>query len=219
MTTILQRVLEIAAYILGGLIVYQILIRIIRRIFHFPAPAFIGIFLDSDRRRVLQPAEDFIQVAGITAGMRVLEIGCGSGAFTTFVARAVGPTGRVEALDIQPAMLAQLEQKLNKPAFQDIQNITLHRASAYQLPFGDSELDLVYLITVLPEIPDQERALAEIDRVLKPGGILAVAELLFDPDYPLKGTTIRRCQGAGFHYEDCSGNIWSYTARFSKPTD
>ncbi len=216
MTTSLLRVLEIAAYILGGLLVYQVLIRIIRRIIHFPAPAFIGIFLDSDRRRVLQPAEDFIKAAGIEAGMRVLEIGCGSGAFTTFVARAVGPTGRVEALDIQPAMLAQLEKKLSKSAYQDIQNIFLHQASAYQLPFGDSELDLVYLITVLPEIPDQDRALAEIHRVLKPDGILAVAELLFDPDYPLKRTTIRRCKNAGFELQEVQDNFWSYTTRFQK---
>jgi SAM-dependent methyltransferase len=216
---LLNRIMEIIAYILGGLIIWQILIRIIRKLFHFPAPAFIGFFLDSNRRRVLQPAEDFIQAAGITTGMRVLEIGCGSGAFTTFVARAVGPSGKVEALDIQPAMLTQLEAKLTKPAFQDIQNINLHQADAYQLPFEDSELDLVYLITVLPEIPDQARALAEITRVLKPGGILAVGELLFDPDYPLKQTTIRRCEDAGFKYEDSSGNIWSYTARFSKPAD
>ena len=212
----LLRILEIIAYILGALIIWQILIRIIRRLFHFPAPAFIGFFLDSDRRRVLQPAEDFIEAAGIKPGMRVLEIGCGSGAFTTYVARAVGPTGVVEALDIQPGMLDQLEAKLAKPAFQDIQNITLHQADAYHLPFEDSDLDLVYLITVLPEIPDQGRALAEIDRVLKPGGILAVGELLFDPDYPLKKTTIQRCENAGFKYEDSSGNLWSYTARFRK---
>ena len=215
--SILQRILEITAYILGGFIAWQVLFRIIRRLFHFPAPAFIGIFLDSDRRRVLQPAEDFIQAAGIKPGMRVLEIGCGSGAFTTFVARAVGPAGRVEALDIQPAMLAQLEKKLAKPVYQDIQNITLHRASAYELPFGDGELDLTYLITVLPEIPDQARVLAEINRVLKPGGILAVAELLLDPDYPLKSTTIRRCSETGFYHEDSRGNFWSYTARFRKP--
>ena len=216
MTSTLQRVLEITAYILGGFIAWQVLLRIIRKLFHFPAPAFIGIFLDSNRRRVLQPAEDFIQAAGIKPGMHVLEIGCGSGAFTTFVARAVGPGGKVEALDIQPAMLAQVEQKLKKSAYHDIQNIILHQASAYELPFADAELDLVYLITVLPEIPDQAKGLAEIHRVLKPGGILAVAELLLDPDYPLKSTTIRHCGEAGFSYQDSSGNFWSYTARFIK---
>lgn len=217
MTSTFQRILEIFAYILGGLIAYQILIRVIRKLFHFPAPAFIGVFLDSDRRRALQPASDFIQAAGILPGMHVLEIGCGSGAYTTFVARAVGAAGKVEALDIQPAMLAQLERKLDRPEFQDIQNITTHQASAYQLPFEDKELDLVYLITVLPEIPDQDKALTEISRVLKPVGILAVAELIIDPDYPLPSTTTRRCQGAGYQLEEIRGNFWSYTARFKKP--
>ena len=216
MAATFRQILVIIAYILGGLIVYQLLIRIIRKLFHFPAPAFIGAFLDSDRRRKMQPAEDFIRDAGIQPGMRVLEIGCGSGAFTTFVARAVGPTGKVEALDIQPAMLAQLERKLSQPVFQDIQNITTHQASAYQLPFAEGELDLVYLITVLPEIPDQGQALAEIYRVLKPEGILAVGELLFDPDYPLPATTIRRCQDAGFMLEEINNSFWSYTARFKK---
>lgn len=216
MAPALQRILLILAYLLGGLIAYQILIRIIRKLFHFPAPAFIGFFLDSDRRRLMQPADDFIRAAGIQPGMHVLEIGCGSGAFTTYVARAVGPEGKVKALDIQPAMLDQLQNKLTRQEFRDIQNITLHQASADELPFGNAELDLVYLITVLPEIPDQARALGEIKRVLKPGGILAVAELLLDPDYPLKKTTIRRCTKAGFELQQVEDNFWSYTIRFRK---
>ena len=217
MITTLLRILEIVAYVLGGLLAYQVIIRVIRKLFHFPAPAFIGFFLDSDRRRKMQPAEEFIAAAGIKHGIRVLEIGCGSGAFTTFVARAVSPQGKVEALDIQPAMLAQLEKKLAQPEFQDIANITLHQADAYHLPFEDGELDLVYLITVLPEIPDQVKALQEITRVLKPGGLLAVGELLFDPDYPLKKTTIQRCQQAGFELQGVQDNFWSYTIRFNKP--
>ena len=204
-------------YIIGIFLVWQILFRLIRKTIPFPAPAFIGIFLDSDYRRKLQPPVGVIQGSGIKTGQRVLEIGCGSGGFTTFVARAVGPTGQVEALDIQPAMLSQLEKKLALPENKDIQNITLHHASAYELPFENEVLDLVYLITVLPEIPDQTRALEEIRRVLKPGGILAVSELLMDPDYPLKETTARRCEEAGFQFEEFYGNFWTYTVRLSKP--
>jgi len=203
-------------YLIGLFLAWQILFRIVRKTIHFPAPAFIGIFLDSDCRRWLQPPADVIESSGITAGQRVLEIGCGSGGFTTHVARAVGPDGQVEALDIQPAMLAQLEKKLALVENQDIQNITLHQASAYQLPFEDRAIDLVYLITVLPEIPDQPRALEEIKRVLKPGGILAVSELLLDPDYPLRETTARRGKEAGFILEGYFGNFWTYTVRFSK---
>ena len=208
---------KIILYIIGIFLVYQILFRLIRKTIPFPAPAFIGIFLDSDYRRKLQPPVGIIEGSGIKTGQRVLEIGCGSGGFTTFVARAIGPTGHVEALDIQSAMLSQLEKKLALPENQDIQNITLHQASAYELPFEDGILDLVYMITVLPEIPDQSRALVEIRRVLKPGGILAVSELLMDPDYPLKETTARRCEKAGFQLEEFYGNFWTYTVRLSKP--
>ena len=213
---IIGQILKVILYMIGFLFAYLILIRIIRKLIHFPAPAFIGRFLDSDRRRILQPPDEFISAAGIEPGMRVLEIGCGSGAFTTFVARAVGSEGLVEALDIQPGMLAQLKKKLELPEYVDLQNINLHEASAYDLPFDDGGLDLVYMITVLPEIPDQDRALAEVYRVLEPGGILAVAELLFDPDYPLKSTTIRRCQQAGFRLDAAAGNLWTYTVRFIK---
>jgi ubiquinone/menaquinone biosynthesis C-methylase UbiE len=208
---------KIILYIIGIFLAWQILFRLIRKTIPFPAPAFIGIFLDSDYRRKLQPPVGIIEGSGIKTGQRVLEIGCGSGGFTTFVARAVGPTGQVEALDIQPAMLSQLEKKLALPENTDIQNITLHQASAYELPFENEVLDLVYLITVLPEIPDQSRALEEIRRVLKPGGILAVSELLMDPDYPLKETTARRCKKAGFQLEGFYGNFWTYTVRLSKP--
>jgi ubiquinone/menaquinone biosynthesis C-methylase UbiE len=209
--------LRIVLDILAIFLAYQILIRAVRKLIHFPAPALIGRFLDSGPRRRMQPPTGVIEGSGIEAGQRVLEIGCGSGGFTTYVARAVGPTGHVEALDIQPGMLKQLERKLTLPENQDIQNITLHQASAYQLPFEDGTLDLVYLVTVLPEIPDQPRALAEIFRVLKPGGILAVSELLLDPDYPLKGTTARRGEQAGFQVAGYYGNFWTYTVRFSKP--
>ena len=214
----LPRFLEIIFYIIAALIAYQFLIRLIRKLIHFPAPAFIGFFLDSDYRRCIQPPEGIISGAGIQPGMHVLEIGCGSGGYTTFVARAVGPEGWVDALDIQPNMLAQIENKLKRPEFQDINNITLHQASAYQLPFEDGELDLVYLIAVLAEIPDQIRALTEIKRVLKPGGILAVSELLPDPDYPLRSTTVRKGKKAGFVLAGLYGNFWTYTVRFCKPS-
>jgi len=146
-----------------------------------------------------------------------MELGCGSGAFTLFVARAVGEEGKVYAVDIQPAMLKQLERKLARAENQDIKNVELKQAGAYHLPFEDGALDLVYMVTVLQEIPDRARALREIRRVLKPGGILAVTEFLPDPDYPLRSTTIKICQREGFVLSDNLGNFWNYTVRFMKP--
>ncbi len=208
---------KVILIVLGAILLWLVLIRIIRKLWHFPAPAFIGRFLDSDLRRWRQPPDKLIERSGIKQGMTVMDLGCGSGAFTLFVARAVGEQGKVYAVDIQPAMLKQLKRKLAKPENQGIRNIELKQASAYDLPFEDEALDLVYMVTVLQEIPDRGRALREIKRVLKPGGILAVTELLPDPDYPLRSTTVKICQCEGFVLDDKLGNLWNYTARFKKP--
>jgi len=142
-----------------------------------------------------------------------LEIGCGSGAYTLEIARAVGATGKVVALDIQPGMLEQLKNKLTRSENTDIRNVEPLLASAYQLPFQNGSFDAAFMITVLQEIPDKWRALAEVRRTLRPGGIVAVTEWLFDPDYPLKQTTLRLLKEAGFENIDSSGNLWTYTVR------
>jgi ubiquinone/menaquinone biosynthesis C-methylase UbiE len=205
--------MRIVLYVLAAFIIYQILIRLIRKVFHFPAPAFIGRFLDSNIRRAMQPQAALIRRSGIQPGMRVLEIGCGSGAYTLEMARAVGATGKVVALDIQPGMLEQLKNKLTRSENTDIRNVEPLLASACQLPFQNGSFDAAFMITVLQEIPDKWRALAEVRRTLRPGGIVAVTEWLFDPDYPLKQTTLRLLKEAGFGNIDSSGNLWTYTVR------
>ena len=204
--------------VFGAILLWLALIRVVRKLHHFPAPAFIGRFLDSDLRRWLQPPDKIIERSGIKQGMTVIDLGCGSGTFTTFVARIVGEQGKVYAIDIQPALLKQRERKLSKADNHDLRNIELKQASAYELPFEDKSIDLVYMITVLPEIPDRGRALREISRVLKPGGILAVTEFLPDPDYPWRSTVIKIGQREGFALDDNQGNLWNYTVRFRKPS-
>jgi ubiquinone/menaquinone biosynthesis C-methylase UbiE len=203
--------------ILAFPVLWVTLAKLIRKLHPFPAPAFIGRLLDSNYRRRIQPPEQLIERAGIKKGMNVLDLGCGSGAFTPAIARTVGDEGKVYALDIQADMLKQLEKKLNRPENRDIKNIKLIESNTYELPFEDGSLDLVSMVTVLPEIPDRNRALAEVKRVLKPGGLLAVSELFPDPDYPWKSTTIKLGEAAGFVVDKLSGNFFNYTVRFRKP--
>jgi len=165
----------------------------------------------------MQPPDKIVERSGIKPGMTVMELGCGSGAFIPFIAAVVGKRGKVYAVDIQSAMLRQLELKLSQTEYRDITNIELKQANAYELPFADGSLELVCMITVLQEIPDRGRALREVGRVLKPGGTLAVTEFLPDPDYPLRTTTIKVCQREGFILDDNPGNFWSYTVRVKKP--
>jgi ubiquinone/menaquinone biosynthesis C-methylase UbiE len=208
--------LQLILLILGVLLLLLILGRLFRKLYHFPAPSYIGPLLDSDLRRWMYPPERLIERSGIESGMTVIDFGCGSGAFTTHVARAVGKEGEVYAVDIQSAMLKQLERKLAKAEFRDITNIELKQASAYELPFEDETIELVLMVAVLQEVPDRARALREIRRVLRPGGILAVTELLQDPDYPWRSTTIKLCQREGFIIDGNFGNMWEYTVRFKK---
>jgi ubiquinone/menaquinone biosynthesis C-methylase UbiE len=209
-------VLIIVLVILAFVILWLSLAKLVRKMFRFPAPAFIGHLLDSGYRRRVQPPSQLIERSGIKKGMHVLDLGCGSGAFTPFIARIVGKKGKVYALDIQADMLKQLERKLSKPENRNIKNIKLIEGNAYELPFEDKSLDLVNMVTVLQEIPDRNKALHEVNRVLKPGGILAVTELFPDPDYPWKSTTIRLGNEAGFVVDRVSGNFFNYTVRFKK---
>ena len=151
--------IKILLIVLGTLIFLLIIIRILRKFIHFPAPFFLGKILDSNHRRRMQKPEKIIERSGIKKGMKILEIGCGSGAFTTFTARAVGGKGLVYALDIQPKMLEQLRIKLKKSNNRDIKNVKFILGSAYSLPFADNFLDLVYMITVFQEIPDKAKTL------------------------------------------------------------
>jgi len=97
--------------------------------------------------------------------------------------------------------------------------VEAHVADAYHLPLDDGSVDRAFLVTVLPEIPDQARALAELHRVIKPGGLLSITEEFFDPDYPFAFETVRRVEAAGFGLERRFGNFWRYTVNFRKDAD
>lgn len=209
--------LQTALTVLGAILLVLGLPRIIKKHHRTPAPAPVGFFLNSQLRNWLQPLDKVIERSGIKQRITVLDLGCGSGALTTLAARAVGERGKVYAVDMQPAMLRQLERKLAEPENRDIKNIEIKQANAYDLPFEDDSIDLILMASALPEIPDTNRALREVRRILKRGGILAVTEFWIDTDYPLRSTTIKLCQREEFVVDKISGNFWNYTIRFRKP--
>jgi len=203
--------------LLAILALYQLIIRILAKVFRrwieVPAPAFLGAFLSSRFRERLQSMDQVIARSGIQPGMTVLDLGCGSGALSLPLAEVVGEEGLVVAVDLQRAMLRQLTARM-PPA--DFTRILPIQASACALPLADESMDACVMSSALQEIPDRYRALREVERVLKPGGILAVTEFLIDPDYPFMSTTMRLGEQAGFEVEAIEGNLWNYTVRFRK---
>jgi ubiquinone/menaquinone biosynthesis C-methylase UbiE len=110
-------------------------------------------------------------------------------------------------------MIAAVEEKAREAG---LSNIETHIANAYDLPLDDGSVDRAFLVTVLPEIPDRHRALLELHRVLRPGGVLSITEEFLDPDYPLARTTIRWAEEAGFDLTERHGNWFVHTLNFQK---
>ena len=176
-----------------------------------PCPATLSWLVDNPiRRRYVRPVLDRI---GIQAGERVLELGPGPGVFTVDAAQRVGPGGQLFAVDIQPEMIGRVERRVQEAG---LVNVETHVASAHTLPLDDGSVDRAFLITVLPEIPDPGRALAELHRVLRPDGVLSITEEFYDPDYLFPLETIRLVTAAGFRFKERFGSLWIYTVNFCR---
>jgi ubiquinone/menaquinone biosynthesis C-methylase UbiE len=191
----------------------QTVLRLVRRYWHFPAPPFVSVYLNSPLRKAIQPPSEVVAAAGVDPGMTVLELGCGPGTFTLEAARVVGATGRVVAVDIQPKMIDRLGEAVRQAG---IDNVEIRLADAYNLPAADESVDVALAVTVLAEVPDRQRALAELKRVLRPEGVLSISEMLLDPDYPRQSTVILWCEEAGFRLEEAYPRGMWYLLSFRK---
>lgn len=147
-------------------------------------------------------------------GDRVLEIGPGTGYYTLDAAGWIGPDGRLDIFDIQQEML---DHTMRRATERGVANITPTQGDARELPYDGDSFDAAYLVTVLGEIPDQEAALRELARVLKPGGRLVVGELFGDPHWVAPGTLRRRGEGAGLRFERRDGRLLGHYSVFRKP--
>jgi SAM-dependent methyltransferase len=106
--------------------------------------------------------------AGVRPGMRVADFGCGVGMVTALLAQLVGPEGHVVGIDFSGAQLAQARQRLASVGT----SASFVEASATDTGLPPGSFDLVYCRFLLMHLSDPERALAEMQSLLKPEGIL-----------------------------------------------
>lgn len=119
------------------------------------------VFDPASRKRLLG--------TGLQAGWQCLEVGPGAGSIMTWMGEAVGPTGQVLAVDLDPKFLSEAER----------QNISVVRADIRTAQLPEQSFDLVHARYVLIHIPDYETALNRMVDCLKPGGWLVLEE----PDF------------------------------------
>ena len=200
--------------LIGALLfLFFVVLRIFKKIYPVPMPwRFAAILNNPGRRRFLSPAKTLRQI-GVGQGMRVLELGPGSGFLTIEAARRVGNSGMLYCLDIEPELIVRLRDKTAKAG---LENVALIVGNGECLPFADSIFDLAFLVAVLGEMPNKDIALRELHRVLCPSGVLSISELLPDPDYPLRGTTIAWARKAGFEPFQEFGTFFAYVVNFRR---
>jgi ubiquinone/menaquinone biosynthesis C-methylase UbiE len=141
-------------------------------------------------------------------GERLLEVGPGTGYYALPVAGWL-ESGTLDVLDVQQEML---DHTLRRAGEAGVANITATQADAQAMPYPDDSFDGAYLVTVLGEVPDQEAALRELRRVVRPGGRIVVGELFGDPHMVTHGALRERAESAGLQVErKLGGTLWHFT--------
>jgi len=151
--------------------------------------------------------QSFLSLAGVGPGMRVLDVGCGTGVVTRDAAARVGARGRVVGVDPSRALL-QVARRRSGAGY-DGGRPVFRRGDGSALPFASASFDVTLAVTVLLHVPASERVLDEMLRVTRPGGRVAVLDQDFGTlalDVPDRVLTRRIVDG---HAERFYAEPWS----------
>lgn len=208
-----------STYVFVGLIGLIVLVGFIWRFASrrqsLPCPSWLGWMVELDNPFTkTNRAATIIEHLELQPGMAVLDVGCGPGRLAVPAAKGVGSDGTVVAMDIQLGMLTRAQEKARDA---NVTNIRFVEAGVGDDKMGVEQFDRALLVTVLGEIPDRQVAMQEIYRSLKPGGILSVTEIIFDPHYQSRKTVTRLAEEAGFRVRNFYGNRIAFTLNLEKP--
>jgi len=123
-------------------------------------------------RDLLAPRKNVLKEVGIKPGFAVLDYGCGPGGYIIATAELVGKSGKIYALDIHPLAIQMVQNIASKKQLTNVETI----CSDCKTGLPDSSIDMVLLYDTLHALSDSEGVLAELHRVLKPGGILSLSD-------------------------------------------
>lgn len=141
-------------------------------------------WLERNERELEELPETALDKIGLRPGMAVADVGAGSGYFTVRLAKRVGPTGKVYAVDVQPEMMTILRRRLAEEKLTTVQTI-LGTAADPKLP--KSSVDLILMVDVYHEFSQPQNMLRRMKEALKSDGRLVLLEYRKeDPHIPIR---------------------------------
>ncbi len=123
-------------------------------------------------RDLIAPRKNVLEEVGIQAGYHVLDYGCGPGSYIAPLAKLVGESGQIYALDIHPLAVQKVQHIAKKRGFDNLNTIQ----SDCQTTLPDKSMDVVLLYDILHELKGPDKILKELHRILKQDGILSISD-------------------------------------------
>lgn len=134
------------------------------------------VFDDPDRDAWQRPAE-VVAILRLAPGMTVVDLGAGTGYFLPHLSPAVGPTGRVLALDVEPAMVRYMR---DRAARQGLRNVVASAVAGDDPKLPPAGVDRVLIVDTWHHLPDRAAYSAKLAAGLKPGGMIVVVDFTQD---------------------------------------
>ena len=133
---------------------------------------YVGKF-ETESREVYAKRQEIVRACGLKPGLAVADVGAGTGLFTRLFARAVGPAGKVYAVDIAPKFVEHVEKSCKEAGLKNVTGVVCTQTSA-KLP--DNSVDLVFVCDTYHHFEFPQRTLASIHRALRPGGRIVLVD-------------------------------------------
>lgn len=149
--------------------------------------------LDLRIRRWVQNPQKILKPY-INEGMTILELGCGPGFFTVDMARLVGETGLVIAVDLQEGMLEKVRRKIEKTGFE--KRILLHKCEENKIGIS-KDIDFALLFYMVHEVRDKPLLFRQVMQMLKPSGQVLIVEPPFHVSKKAFEASIKKAESEG----------------------
>lgn len=179
---------------------------------------------EAESREVFSERQAIVTAIGLRAGQRVADIGAGTGLFIPLFAAAVGPEGKVFAVDIAPSLVAHMEQR-----FKDDQRVEVIQSEERSTLLPAASVDVVFSSDTYHHFTYYEDMLESIHRALRAGGTMIVLDFEREPgvssDWLLehvragKAQVIAEVEAAGFDFVEeieLKGLVENYMLRFKR---